>query len=218
MVITYYGGECFKVQTGDTVVVFNPSEKGATPPGGSKPVRFGADIALVSLKEKSFNGTEYLSSSSKAPFVISGPGEYEVQDIFIKGFMTETTYGGVKKINTVYSVLFDGIALTFLGPLGSVEEINDTIKGGVGNTDILFVPIGGGDVLDPKEANKASLAFGASIVIPMHYEEKDKENSLKTFLKEHGGETIKPVEKFTLKKKDLEDKEGEVVVLTPAVR
>ena len=218
MVITYYGGECFKIQTGDTVVVFNPAGKGATPPAGSKPVRFGADIALVSLKDKSFDGTEHLSSSTKAPFVISGPGEYEVQDIFIKGFMTETTYGGAKKINTVYSILFDGIALTFLGPLGSVEEINDTIKGGVGKTDILFVPIGDGDVLGPKEANKASLAFGASVVIPMHYEEGGKAGTLKTFLKEHGGESIKPLEKLTLKKKDLEGKEGEVVVLTAAAR
>jgi superfamily II helicase len=38
-------------------------------------------------------------------------------------------------------------------------------------------------------------------------------NALKTFLKEEGSEDVKPVEKLTLKKKDLEGKEGEVVVL-----
>lgn len=218
MVITYYGGECFKVQTGDTVIVFNPSGKGAVPPAGGKSVRFGADVALVSLQANEFSGVESLSSGEKNTVIISGPGEYEIRGIFIKGILTETMYGGEKKINTIYSVLFDGINLTFLGALGAPESITGEIKSVVGSTDILFVPIGGGDVLDPAKATSASLAFDPNVVIPMHYIEGGKDTALKTFLKEKGEESIKPIDKFTFKKKDIDDKEGEVVVLVAAAR
>ena len=44
--------------------------------------------------------------------------------------------------------------------------------------------------------------------------EEDQVN-LKTFLKEAGEESQKPQDKLTLKKKDLEGKEADVVVLEP---
>jgi len=40
-----------------------------------------------------------------------------------------------------------------------------------------------------------------------------EKDALKKFLKEEGAEGQGPVDKLTLKKKDLEGKEGEVVVL-----
>ncbi len=49
----------------------------------------------------------------------------------------------------------------------------------------------------------------------MHYGEvegKEAGRALKVFLKESGAEGT-PLEKLTLKKKDLEGKEGEIVVL-----
>jgi hypothetical protein len=39
-----------------------------------------------------------------------------------------------------------------------------------------------------------------------------EKDALKKFLKEEGAD-VKPIEKLTIKKKDLEGKEGEVVVL-----
>ena len=40
-----------------------------------------------------------------------------------------------------------------------------------------------------------------------------KEKELKTFLKEGGAEKIKEIDKLIIKKKDLADKEGEIIVL-----
>ena len=57
MIITYHGGECFKIQTGDTVIAFNPPSKNSK----LKPARFGSDVAFVSLNDKDFNGVENLS-------------------------------------------------------------------------------------------------------------------------------------------------------------
>ena len=210
MIITHHGGECFKIQTGDTVIAFNPPSKNSK----LKAPRFSADVAFVSLNDDDFNGAQNMSYGDKEPLIISGPGEYEVKEIFIKGFPTETTYGKSKKINTVYSVFFDGIKLCFLGALGSADAITSEIKGEIANHDILFVPIGGGDVLSPSEAGKVAVSLVPKVIIPMHYEGLGEKNALKTFLKEEGGDKVTPIEKLTIKKKDFEGKEGEIVVLS----
>jgi len=209
MIITHYGGQCFKVQTGDTIIVFDPPSKNSK----LKPVRFGANVALVSLNDKDFNGVENLSYGEKKPFVISGPGEYEVKEIFIKGAMVKTKYGGKEKINTIYYVLFDGLKLCFLGALSTTDSITSDIKGEISGSDILFVPIGGGDVLSPSDAGKISVSLESKIIIPMHYDGLGEKDALKIFLKEEGGDKVAPVEKLTIKKKDLEGKEGEIIVL-----
>jgi L-ascorbate metabolism protein UlaG (beta-lactamase superfamily) len=49
----------------------------------------------------------------------------------------------------------------------------------------------------------------AKLVIPMHYDTQ----ALKAFLKEESSEGLKPVDKLTLKKKDVEVLEGEIAVL-----
>lgn len=208
MIITYQGVEFFKVQFGDTTLAFNPISKDSK----FKSSRFFADVALVSLNHPDFNGVENLSYSGKEPFVISGPGEYEVKGVFIKGFASKSFYDGKERINTVYSVTLEGMSLFFLGALGEqdVKEAKEAIDG----IDILFVPIGGSGALEPSAAYKFAVSLEPKIIIPMHYGENADKNSLKIFLKEAGAEEVKPLDKLTLKKKDLEGKEGEVVVIS----
>src|SRR3989344_6578484 len=203
MVITYHGGEFFKVTFGDTTLAFNPISKDSP----LKTTKFGADIALISLNHPDMNGVEQVHHGDRAPFVINGPGEYEIRDIFIKGFSTEVTYGGQEMINTIYTVELEGMHMVFLGALGE-RKISSETKGALPDIDILFIPIGGGDLLSPHDAHELAVSLEAKIVIPMHY--TDKELSL--FVKTEGAHG-KPVEKLTLKKKDLDGKEGEIIVL-----
>ncbi|OIO32141.1 hypothetical protein AUJ44_03190 [Candidatus Nomurabacteria bacterium CG1_02_47_685] len=213
MVITYHGGECFKVQVGDTVLVFNPPAKESPLIVNGKTPRFGADIVLVSLNDEDFNGVQNMTYGDKTPFVVSGPGEYEIKNIFIKGIASTTRYKEVDRINTAYLVLIDGVNLCFLGAFGSTEAAGD-IDGAFGEVDVLFVPIGGGDVLTSAQAGKVLVGLGPKFVVPMHYLENVKESSLDEFLKEERGEEMKPVAKLTLKKRDLEGKEGEIIVFS----
>jgi len=214
MVITYHGGECFKVQVGDTTLAFNPPAKDSNIIAKKKTPRFGADIVLTSLNDPDFNGVENMAYGDKLPFVVSGPGEYEVKNVFIKGIPGNTHYRGVDRINTAYLVLIDNMNLCFLGAAGSPEDLHD-INGNFGEIDVLFVPIGGGDVLTAAQAGKVAVKLGAKIVIPMHYSDEEKNSpSLKDFLNEEGGEKENPIAKLTLKKRDVEGKEGETVVLS----
>ncbi len=211
MVITYQGVESFKVQFGDVIIGYNPVSKESS----FKTARFGADIVLVSTNHEDVNGAEQCSFGDKKPFVAMGPGEYEVKGVFIKGFISESHYGGDKLNNTIYIVKLENMNLCFLGALDSME-LSPEAKEALEDIDVLFVPIGGDGVLDPASAYKLAVNIESKLVIPMHYGDVGKKDALKIFLKE-AGENPTPTDKLTLKKKDLEGKEGDVAVLTPSM-
>lgn len=205
MVISYAGGECFKVSQGDLTLSFNPPSRDSK----LAQAKFGADIALVSLDHPDFNGKENASFGEREPFVISGPGEYEVRGVAVRGFGTKTTYDKKETINTIYSVALEGMNLCFLGALGS-PELPTEAKQELDNIDILFLPVGGDGVLEHAAAYKLAVQLEPKVIIPMHY----KPDTLKAFLKEAGAEGVKAEDRLTVKKKDLEGKEAEVVVLS----
>ncbi|MEX0930671.1 MAG: MBL fold metallo-hydrolase [Candidatus Paceibacterota bacterium] len=211
MVITHHGGQCFKVTFGDTTLAFDPISKGST----LSPVKFGSDIAFISMWHPNFNGATQVAHGTKEPFVINGPGAYEVGEVTARGFGVKTFYDGEEKFTTIYQVQLEGMNIVFLGAIGS-PDIDSTILGSLGNIDILFLPIGGGDVLEVPQASKLAVKLEAKLVIPMHYDLPDakaSQNILTTFLKEESAEGTKPVEKLTLKKKDVALMEGEIAVL-----
>jgi L-ascorbate metabolism protein UlaG (beta-lactamase superfamily) len=205
MVITYQGGQCFKVSFGDTTLAFDPIAKQSKLPS----TKFGADVAFVSLNHENFNGIDQAAHGNKEPFVVQGPGEYEIGEVTARGYGVKTTYDKVECYNTIYQVRLEDINMIFLGALGSAE-IDPKILGELGDIDILFIPIGGGDVLDVPQASKLAVKLEAKLIIPMHYDKA----ALGAFLKEIGAEEEKPVDKLTLKKKDILEMEGVVRVLS----
>jgi len=205
MIITHHGGQCFKVSFGDTTLAFDPISKESK----LSSTKFGSDVVFVSLHHPDFNGTDQVAHGSREPFIVEGPGEYEIGDVTARGYGIDTTYDGKPHVNTLYQVVLEGINMVFLGALGN-PEIDPKILGELGNIDILFVPIGGGDVLDVPAASKLAVKLEAKLIIPMHYDAP----ALKAFLKEESADDVKPVEKLTIKKKDIEAMAGEVIVLS----
>ena len=83
MKITWHGQSCFKLlvksNTGDKItILIDPFDKetGLTPPRGN------ADIVLITHGHHDHNN---LKAVSGTPFVINGPGEYDVKGVPIKG-------------------------------------------------------------------------------------------------------------------------------------
>ena len=208
MIITYHGVDFFKVTFGDTTIAVNPISKDSK----FKSTKFGSDITLISLNSPDHNGVDITSRGEKESFLINGPGGYEVSGVFIKGFLSKSNYGGEERINTIYTVSLEGMNLCFMGAIGD-PQISAETKEAIDGIDILVVPIGDAGTLDPAMAHKLAVQFEPKIIIPSHYGEVGIANSLKMFLKEAGEESVKPIDKLTIKKKDLEGKEGEVIVL-----
>ncbi len=205
MILTFHEGACIRVSAGDTTLVFGPVSKGSK---NFKPTNFGADVAFISFNHPDMNGRDEAGRGEKQPFVISGPGEYEIKESTVAGFSTGSTYGGEGRINTVYSVLFDGMSILYLGALGDLDLPGDVLE--MDSPDVLIVPIGGNGTLSAAEAQKLAVKLEAKIVIPVLYDEK----TLKQFLKESGSEDVKPVDKLTIKPRDVVVKENDVVVLS----
>lgn len=193
-------------------MVFDPVSKGGTLPA----VRFGADIALVSRNHPDMNGLEEVSFGGKVPFAITGPGEYEKEGITVQGFLTKSEYGLSKgqlsAVNTIYAVKLEGMTLVHLGALVD-HALPPDAKEAIDEIDILFVPVGGNGVLDAAEASKLATMLEPKVVIPMHWSGMGEPKSLEQFIKEEGGESEK-VDKLTIKKKDIADKDGAIIVVT----
>ena len=88
MIITYHGQSFVKVQQGDLTVAWNP------------------------------NGLNQIRVGGKTPFVINGPGEYEVSDVFVQGFESAVSS---EALNTVYALSLDGLRLAHWGLLGEAK-------------------------------------------------------------------------------------------------
>lgn len=204
MVITHHGGQCFKVSFGDTTLAFNPISKKSK----LSPVKFGSDVAFVSLWHVDFNGVAQVTHGNKQPFVVDGPGEYEIGSVTARGFGVKTKYAGKDYQNAIYQVRLEDTNILFLGSIDN-PEIDPKILAELGVVDILFIPVGGGDVLEVPQASKLATKLEAKVIIPMQYDDA----AIKAFLKEEGNEGQKPVDKLTLKKKDVATMSGDVVVL-----
>lgn len=211
MILTHFNKQHFKVQLGDLTIAINPVSKDS----GEAVNKYGADIVLQTTNHIDYNGGDLMSYGEREPFLISGPGEYEVKDILVKGFGSNITLGSKDKKekttfqNTSYVFTIDNIKVCFLGAFK--EELLPEQREIIDEIDILFIPVSdNGDILDAYEANKLTTKLEPKLVIPMDY----NANSLKMFLKEAGTDLkdIEKIEKLTIKKKDLEGKQGEIVL------
>ena len=180
---------------------------GLTPPRGS------VDIVTVSHDHFDHNNVKAVGGE---PFIIDGPGEYEVKGMRITGIASyhDKKKGEERGLNTIYLIKVDGIRTCHLGDLGQ-EKLTDSQLEAIGDIDVLMIPVDGVYTLSAREAVKIVKQIEPGIVIPMHYKLPgltEKLADVKDFLKEAGLNGEKPVDKLTLKKKDLNNKEMEVVI------
>lgn len=206
MVITYLGGNCFKLSAGDTTIAVNPPAATSK----HKVSKFGSDIVLISAHHSDWNGEETASHGTKEPFVVRGPGAYEVGDVVITGYASS---GVLEKdtneyANTVYLLQFDGMRVLLLGALASAK-LPQELRADLNDVDIIFAPLGE-KTLDAKGAHDLVVALEAKLVIPYA---TDTGSDLKAFIKTAGADDVKPVEKLTLRAKELATMSGDIALL-----
>lgn len=139
--------------------------------------------------------------AEKSGFIIDGPGEYENKDIFVKGFLSQAK----DSLNTIYLVTFEGMKLCFLGALSNPELKPETLEA-IEDLDLLFVPV---NTLGPAAAYKLAVSLEPAVIIPMDY----ALTSLEQFKKEGGMKNGETTDKLVVKKKDLEGREGDIIIL-----
>jgi len=153
------------------------------------------------------------SQEDAGRFVIAGPGEYELKDIFVSGIKVNFEKTSIK---TAYLIKLEEISIGYLGEI-TKKEITPEIIGFFEGVDILLLPIGGNGMLDADGATEVVNQIEPKIVIPMYYkisELKRKADTLEQFLKEMGV-NVKSEEKLLIKKKDLGFEDTKIIPLMP---
>ncbi len=218
MIIQWYGHACFKLQgySDEVTIVTDPFD----PSTGWKLPKFQADITTISTDTPDHNFSDAVKKTdSKTPFVLRGPGEYEVKGVFMYGIDISKKRESEKRKETrttIYSFSFDELYVLHCGSLDRLlteKEIDQ-----IGKVDILLLPVGGGSAMDSKTAVECIGQIEPRIVIPMQYKLsgfKSDLGSVEQFLKEYGVKATETSDKLKIFKKELPAEETKIIVLNP---
>lgn len=162
MDITYYGHSCFRIRGREGSIVTDPFQ----PSIGYTPPKIEADICTISHDHPGHNHAGTLRGD---PYVITGPGEYEVSGIFVFGWPSyhDRKKGKERGQNTIYTFEVDGVTVAHLGDLGHVLE-QPTVEA-LGDVQVLMIPVGGGATLTTAMASDVISLIEPRLVIPIHY-------------------------------------------------
>lgn len=207
MQISWYGLSSFKITGKDVTIIVDPFGSNT----GLSPVRGSADI-IVSTDPNNTNCNNF-SSITGEPFLVAGPGEYDIKGVFIMGTPAQDK---TNPLATIYNIEIEDIRIAFFGPI-KLGELSDAQKEVMEGADIVLVPVGDKQVMTFQDAAKIATKLEPFYIIPHTYKTPGVTvalDKLDKFLQEMGGKN-EEMEKLTLKKKDLTGEATKLVILTP---
>ncbi len=173
-----------------------------------------AEILLITHQHYDHNNIKAVSGN---PFLIEGPGEYDVKNVFIEGIPSfhDESKGKERGENIIYVIESEGIRLCHLGDIGQKELTEEQLQK-IGEIDILMIPVGGTYTISAQETTKIMSQIEPKITIPMHYSLpglKIKLDPITKFLKVFGLKSVQPIKKLSIKKKDIISDEVKIIIL-----
>ena len=161
MDITWHGHSCFRItERGQISIVTDPY---ADTIGLPSP-KLKADVVSVSHNEPGHNNVQAVKGN---PFVIAGPGEYEIGGVFISGIAMHLAEEDRARWNVAYLFQYDSLTVLHLGDLSHVPD-QSTIEA-LGEVNVLLVPAGGGKGLRAAQAADVIGLIEPQYIVPMHY-------------------------------------------------
>ena len=184
---------------------------------GLRPPQGQADVVFISHAHHDHNNIDALKGD---PVIIDTPGEYAVKGINVIGIDSfhDDKEGTVRGHSTIFILEAEDLKICHLGDLGcdlsgkQLEEID--------GVDILFIPVGGKYTIDGKKAAELVRKIEPIIVIPMHYKVTGSNIDIadeKVFCSSIGSCPKEKTPKLTIKKKELEGRGMEVVLMNHEV-
>lgn len=214
MEITSLGHSSFRIKGKTATLVTDPFDSEMV--GFPFPRHVSADIVTVSHEHKDHNAVNAIEGS---PFVIQGPGEYEIKGVSVIGVSSyhDAEKGEKRGKNIIYRIEIDGISVVHLGDLGGTLSTSEIER--LDGVDILMIPVGGDVTIDSTAAAALLSEIDPAIVIPMHYKTKKHNEKIfgtlspvSVFLKAIDKEDLQPQPKLSVTKDKLPT-ERQVVVL-----
>ena len=155
MKLTWYGHACFKLESSDGSVIFDPYERGKVP--GIELPAPEADMVISSHKH----------SDHYAPSMVSISGQTPSFDILRIACFHDEAQGAKRGRNYITVIESEGLRLAHMGDLG--HQLSEKQLEKLGKVDIMLLPIGGTYTLNADEAAELVKAACPRVVVPMHY-------------------------------------------------
>jgi len=206
--IHYFGHACFMLKNlSGTSVLIDPYTGLDYPP-----LKVEADIVLITHEHFDHNAVGDVTGN---PVVIhgltkDGKGwnaiDKSFKDVHILAFPSyhDRNKGADRGKNTIFLIHIGGLSIAHLGDIGYVPTKEELKK--LPPIDILLIPVGGFYTIEPEEADEIAAHINPRILIPMHYKTKGS-----------GKLPIKPLDVFLKGKKNVEEVNSAVYVVSPEV-
>lgn len=155
MKLSYLGHACFKIESADGSIIFDPYKDGSV--DGFKPLRESADSVLCSHQHADHSGIECVELT----------GDDYTGNISSIGCFHDDVMGQKRGINTIYIVETEGVRIAHFGDLG--HDLTPEMKTALANINIALIPVGGFFTIDAKQAANIVNTIKPKLAIPMHY-------------------------------------------------
>jgi len=208
MHISWLGHSTFKIETKTTlkeevVLLFNPY----LVPKSDLPRNLKSDLVLLT------NGEDNTITLSGDPFIISTPGEYELNGVMMYAIpVAPQTEKEPQQI--IYHIETESMSLTYLGNFKG--KITNELADKLGVIDILLLPCGDKNLLTADEASSIVNALEPRIVIGHSFNQpggKDLFEPIDKFAKLLGQKELEWLPKFKVAKRDLPQEETKLILL-----
>ena len=157
MKITFLGHASFLIESTEGSVVFDPYSNGSVP-GLKFPSNIYADACFCSHNHI---GKEYVKINSDKKNI-----KFSLYQI------PHDKNGGAKRgMNNICEVFLENKRIVHLGDIGVVDK---NILKNIKDCDVLLIPINGFFTISAKEAKEVFDFVKPKLIIPMHYEIKEK--------------------------------------------
>lgn len=206
----WFGHNCFRIKSREASIITDPVERST----GYAMAKQNANIVSISNYDSQNANLGVIRPEFK---LVDGPGEYEMEDVFVTGVRTfmDDARTEKKQFNTAFLFELDGFVICHLGDISKIPNSEQIEQ--LAQADILLMPVGGGNSLTQEQAAEIVTLMEPKVLIPMQFRTDigDKDLlPLDGFAKMVGITLPEPLDKYAPKQADLKDA-MEIVVLNP---
>ncbi len=182
MEISWFGHACFQLRGKNAILITDPFS-----PQPDELLRLSKANPTIVTISHTHPGHTQATGMSGTPYVVRGPGEYEISDVLITGVASyhDDKNGKEHGRNTIYVIHMDDLVICHLGALGHTlkeEQLEE-----VADADVLLIPIGNNTTINATQAAEVISQVEPHLVIPM-YSVTTAESGIR--------ETADPLDKF----------------------
>jgi len=220
MHVTWYGQSAYALRDGDTTVFIDPfgdmsaaRERGIT--WDYPPISADAHLLLVTHEHVDHNGVEAIGGDPAVVRSLPGTHETPLGTVVSIASEHDDAAGTLRGPNTLLAFDFGGLRVAHLGDVGQ-SALRPEQMAGLGDVDLLFVPAGGGPVLDAARAAEVVSVLGPKVVVPMHYRTHRINflDPVDDFVARFDG--VQVLEEAAFETRELPDGDGPLVVVPAA--